>query len=346
MSQHRKKRTMLEMGHDAFLDIIANLVGILIILVVILGAQSTAVIEEIQDQVEDEYLDESKFASEAQISELATYSMRAASAQADSSRLEDTIREYDSKISRRKQQRALMLDLLAQVETAWAEKKKDFDEQAIEETQRVTEFKSAQKELEQLAGTRKHLENQPAPVIAIDHLPTPMAKTVFGDEIHFRLKGDRLSIVPIKQLLDEIKRDFERMAAGARNGQTEAAVGPIRGFVARYRMDKDREMISRGGQLQMATRIQLTGMTVEPLQTPHGQTLDQILSNSSELDVELAGRDPNTTTITVWVYPNSFATFRKLKEHLYARGFATAARPLPLGQEITGGPQGSRSRAQ
>ncbi|MDB4477073.1 hypothetical protein N9018_02600 [Rhodopirellula sp.] len=346
MNQHRKKRTMLEMGHDAFLDIIANLVGILIILVVILGAQSTAVIEEIQDQVEDEYLDESKFASEAQISELATYSMRAASAQADSSRLEDTIREYDSTISRRKQQRALMLDLLAQVETAWAEKKKDFDEQAIKETQRVTEFKSAQKELEQLAGTRKHLENQPAPVIAIDHLPTPMAKTVFGDEIHFRLKGDRLSIVPIKQLLDEIKRDFERMAAGARNGQTEAAVGPIRGFVARYRMDKDREMISRGGQLQMATRIQLTGMTVEPLQTPHGQTLDQILSNSSELDVELAGRDPNTTTITVWVYPNSFATFRKLKEHLYARGFATAARPLPLGQEITGGPQGSRSRAQ
>lgn len=111
-------------------------------------------------------------------------------------------------------------------------------------------------------------------------------------------------------------------------------------------MTKGREMISRGGQLQMATRIQLTGMTVEPLQTPHGQALERVLSNSSELDIELAGRDPNATTITVWVYPNSFAAFRKLKEHLYARGFATAARPLPLGQEITGGPQGSRSRAQ
>ena len=216
----------------------------------------------------------------------------------------------------------------------------------MQNAQRVTEFKSAQKQLEQLVGARQHLENQPAPVVAVEHLPTPMAKTVFGDEIHFRLKEDRLSIVPIKKLLDEIKRDFERMAAGARNGQTEAAVGPIRGFVAKYRMNKGREMISRGGQLQMATRIQLTGMTVEPLETPHGQTLDKVLSNSSELDIELAGRDPNSTTITVWVYPNSFAAFRKLKEHLYARGFATAARPLPLGQEITGGPQGSRSRAQ
>ena len=38
----RKKRTKLEMGHDAFLDIVANLVGILIILVVILGTQSQA----------------------------------------------------------------------------------------------------------------------------------------------------------------------------------------------------------------------------------------------------------------------------------------------------------------
>ncbi len=111
-------------------------------------------------------------------------------------------------------------------------------------------------------------------------------------------------------------------------------------------MNKGREMISRGGQVQMATRIQLTSMTVEPLQKPHGQTLEKVLSNSSELDIELAGRDPNATTITVWVYPNSFAAFRQLKEHLYARGFATAARPLPLGQEITGGPQGSRSRAQ
>ena len=111
-------------------------------------------------------------------------------------------------------------------------------------------------------------------------------------------------------------------------------------------MEKAREMISRGGQLQMATRIQLTGMTVEPLRSPHGQTIDQILNSSSELDIELAGRNPDTTTITVWVYPDSFAGFRKLKEHLYARGFATAARPLPMGQEITGGPQGSRSRAQ
>ena len=345
MKHHRKKRAVLELGHDAFLDIVANLVGILIILVVVLGTQSNAVIEEIRDKVQEEQNSETELATDAQMSELATYSMRAAAAQADSNRLEATVRKYDSTIQIRKQQRAIMLDMLAQAEAAWKEKKKTYDQQAMKAAERATSFQSAQEELMELSGIRQHLEDQPDPVVAIDHLPTPMAKTVFGDEIHFRLKGNRLSIVPIERLLAEIKRDFERMVAGTRNGQTHAAVGPIRGYVARYRMEKNREMISRGGQVQMATRIQLIGMTVEPLSAPHGQTLEQVFT-SNELDVELAGRDPAATTITVWVYPDSFGAFRKLKENLYARGFATAARPLPMDQEITGGPQGSRSRAQ
>ena len=98
MSQHRKKRAVFEMGHDSFLDIVANLVGILIILVVVLGTQSTAVIEEIKDKVQEDQSEETELASEAQLSELAKYSMRAAAAQADTNRLEDTVREYDSKI--------------------------------------------------------------------------------------------------------------------------------------------------------------------------------------------------------------------------------------------------------
>ena len=98
--------------------------------------------------------------------------------------------------------------------------------------------------------------------------------------------------------------------------------------------------------MQMATRIELVGMTVEPLDEPHGQPIEKVLAGSSSLDVELAGRKPDSTSITVWVYPDSFAAFRHLKEHLYARGFATAARPLPMDRSISGGPQGTRSNAQ
>lgn len=345
MSQSRRNRSTLELGHDAFLDIVANLVGILIILVVILGTQSTAVIEEIIEQT-DESIAEERLATDDQLAQLAQISMRGVAAQTASYRFENTIKRYDGEIEAQQQRRAALLDLLSVAQAAWEDKKSELDEQATLLAQRHTERETARSELAQLEGERQRLEDQSENVIAVEHLPTPMAKTVFGDELHFRLKGNLLSVVPVEKLVEEIRRDFARVASSSRDGRMDAAVGPIRGYVARYMMDKNREMISRGGQVQMATRIQMVGMTVEPLHEPHGQSIDKILARSSELDIELAGRNPDSTTITVWVYPDSFAAFRQLKEHLYARGFATAARPLPMDQAISGGPQGSRSNAQ
>jgi hypothetical protein len=347
MSQMRRKRAVLEMGHDAFLDIVANLVGILIILVVVLGSQSTAVIEEINEQLrEDSVTDTGQYATDEQLARLSQQAMRAASAQADSNRFEGLIKQYEQQLDVKRQQRAIIMDLLSEAQAAWEDKQQELDRQATEAARRSSEFKLAQEELQKLQGERKRLEDQPESVIAVEHLPTPMAKTVFGDELHFRLKDNRLSVVPIEKLLNEIRSDFERVASSSRNGQMEAAVGPVRGYIARYRMDKNRAMVARGGQVQMATRIQLVGMSVEPLEEPHGQPIQQVLANRSELDIELAGRNPGSTTITVWVYPDSFAAFRQLKEHLYARGFATAARPLPMDHLISGGPDGSRSNAQ
>ncbi len=347
MTGQRRKRNVLELGHDAFLDIVANLVGILIILVVVLGSQSTAMIEEIKEQMqEDSQIAETEFATDEQLAELSRQALRAASAQRDSVRFENLIKKYDADIDLKRQQRAALMDLLAEAKSAWEEKKQELDEKSTEAARRDAKYKLAKQELEKLEGERTRLADQPEKVVAVEHLPTPMAKTVFGDELHFRLKGNRLSVVPIEKLLDEIRDDFHRVAGSSRNGQMEAAVGPIRGYIARYRMDKNRGMVARGGQIQMATRIQLVGMSVEPLEEPHGDPIEQILANGRQLDVELAGRNPASTTITVWVYPDSFASFRRLKEHLYGRGFATAARPLPMNHLISGGPDGSRSSAQ
>lgn len=345
MSQSGRRRSTIELGHDAFLDIVANLVGILIILVVVLGTQSTAVIEQINEQIEDEVA-EIDYASDQQLATLKKQAIRAAAAQADSDRFEKMVKQYDAKIAARKQERDFLMDMVAEAEAAWETKKLELDQETTRNARLQTEFNAAQSELQKLEGERKRLEDQPDPVVAVEHLPTPMAKTVFGDELHFRLKDNRLSVVPIEKLIGEIRRDFERIAPRSREGRMDAAVGPIRGYVARYELDKNREMVSRGGQIQMATRIQLVGMIVEPLEEPYGQPMQKVLAGSSELDIELAGRDPGSTTITVWVYPDSFAAFRSLKEHLYAKGFATAARPLPFGHSISGGPQGSRSSAQ
>ncbi len=338
----RKRASDVQLGHDAFLDIVANLVGILIILVVILGAQSQTAIREIQQEQSQSITPP----SESQMETLAEHSMRAAAAQADSDRFEIKVKQLDSQIERRKQQRAILMDLLAQAQSLWDQRKKDYDQAATKLAAQHAELKRTEDELARLRGERQRLEGQPDPVIAIAHLPTPMAKTVFGEEIHFRLKGNRLSLVPIEQLVSEIRRDFARVASGSRVGQLDAAVGPVRGYVARYVMEKSRERMMRGGSMNVGTRIELVGMMVEPLNEPHGRPIEEVLIDGKELDIELAGRLPGATTITVWVYPDSFAAFRRLKEHLYEKGYATAARPLPMDRPITGGPGGTRSDAQ
>ncbi len=349
MSRSGRKRSAVELGHDAFLDIIANLVGILIILVVVLGTQSTSVIREVNERENEESTidqESENFATDRQLADLAQQSMRAAAAQADSNRMEQMVKRYDAILASNKQRRGALLDLLAEANAAWSEKKDEFDERATLLAQQNREFDEASEALAKLKGEHQRLEDQDEEVVAVAHLPTPMAKTVFGDELHFRLKGNRLSVVPVERLLDEIRHDFRRAASGSRSGRMDAAVGPVRGYVARYEMAKNREMVSQGGRLAMSTRIQLVGMTIEPLSEPHGQPIQEMAAQSGELDIELAGRDPGSTTITVWVYPDSFAAFRGLKEHLYRKGFATAARPLPMHRAITGGPQGTRARAQ
>lgn len=347
MSGSRRNRSTLELGHDSFLDIVANLVGILIILVVILGSQSKQVLEQIQvESVEESSVDQTQWASDDQMAELAQVSMRAAAARIDSTKFERTIKQQDALLARTRQERAMLLDLLSEAQKAWEDKKQELDQKLTLAAAKQTEFEQTQLDLQQLQGERERLENQSAPVVSLQHLPTPMARTVFGDEIHLRLKGNLVSVVPVDRLVEEIKQDFERAAAGSRQGQLDGAVGPMRGYVARYVMDKSRGLTSRGGRAQMATRIQLVGMTLEPLAEPHGQSIEKVLNGSSELDIELAGRDPGNTTITVWVYPDSFGAFRSLKERLYQKGFATAARPLPMDRQISGSPQGSRSTAQ
>jgi len=349
--QRRSRNSGPALGQDAFLDVVANLVAILIILVVILGSRSQQVIEVAKLEQENSAPASAMMVNEDKIKEklgaLQAETGRAVAAFEESQRLEAAIKNSDQVIDVMARERGKMIDLLEVVKAAWAEKQKELDQSKVQQAISLSAQTVAEKELKDLQATRARLEKMPEQVVAVAHLPTPMAKTVFGEELHFRLKDGRLSVVPIDRLVEEIKRDFQRSVAGSREGAMESAVGPLQGYVAKYEMNKSREMVSQGGQVSSATRIELVGMTIEPLKEPHGQPLESIIAgDGSQLDIELAGRNPDRTTITVWVYPESFGEYRRLKEHLYSRGFATAARPLPTGHPISGGPQGSRSKAQ
>ncbi|MBB3209784.1 hypothetical protein FHS27_005624 [Rhodopirellula rubra] len=357
-----RRRSTLELGHDAFLDIVANLVGILIILVVVLGTQTQRITEMLRDSAESELLiaeedaavvDElvpapekpvEAVASRAQLDQLGEMAMRAASAQRDSMRIEANLRRYNDQIAQLSEARGRLLDLKSIAEAAWEEKKSELDQSKVLTAKVQREIREVESEIAELAGTKDRLANEEAPLVAVEHLPTPMAKTVFGDEIDFRLKAGKLSLVPVERLMEEIKEDARRMTP--RPGKDASTVGPVRDYVANYVVERQVGRVTQNGKTAMAMATRLGAVAFEPLDESVGQPISEVLRDRSFLDIELAGRDPHSTTITVWVYPDSFGELRQLKEHLYQRGFATAARPLLDGQAIIFSSSGTRSKAQ
>ena len=340
MSGSKRNRTTFELGHDAFLDIIANLVGVLIILVVVLGTQSSKVIEEIKTQssVETELVqvDDSKSpASVDQLETLASYSLRAASAQSDSDRLEATVKRFDNELEIRQRQRDAMLDLLTEAKAAWKSEKSKFDKDATQLAERNREYDEMIKRMNELQGERERVEGQEAPVVAVQHLPTPMAKKAFGDEVYFRLKGNLLSVVPQVALFKSVRDACVPDLRTSRTGLIKSAVGPIRGYVCRFVMNKEQEMIRINGQTGIRATIEPVRLSIEPLEEPIGQPIEEMMRDGSDLHVELAGRNPATTTVVVYVYPDSFADFRTLKEYFYSRGFATDGKPMEMDGGIT-----------
>jgi alkylhydroperoxidase family enzyme len=338
----RRKRSVMEMGFDSFLDIVANLVGILIILVVVLGSRS----REVAEAAAVESLNNSE-----EIAELRNAAVLADAARRDVTRLRQQASVYELEMQSRRKERSVLLDLLNAAREQWSEKKKELTSDQQDAARLAAELALQEKELRDLTGERTRLQGAEDPVIAIEHLPSPMAKTVFGEEIHMRIQGGFLSVVPIDSLVDAIREEFRRGVNGTRPGTSQSTVGPIRGWIAKYEMERSQTVTSRGGSVGPVVRMEMTGMTIVPTEEPMGTPLANVLdaANRGErslLDIELAGRDPATTTVTVWVYPDSYREFRSLKEYLYAKGIATAARPLPTGQPISGGPQGSRSASQ
>ena len=92
-------------------------------------------------------------------------------------------------------------------------------------------------------------------------------------------------------------------------------------------------------------RVMPVLLKFEPKEELVREALDEALAPGSVFVRELQLADVNTT-LTFWVYPDSYATYRQLKEFAHAEGFTVAARPLQEGDAITASPFGSKSAGQ
>src|SRR4029079_8629531 len=80
----------------------------------------------------------------------------------------------------------------------------------------------------------KAAAGKPKPHV-LEHLPTPMARTVFGTEVQFPLLGHRLAYVPWDEMLERLKNDARNHLSKLRDApRVELSLPEIAGWGARY----------------------------------------------------------------------------------------------------------------
>jgi hypothetical protein len=189
----------------------------------------------------------------------------------------------------------------------------------------------------QLAEDIKALKNAPSPKQTLRYR-TPVSQTLQTEEVFFECKGGRVSLVDVGVMIEEVKRSMGDKGSGANRAwnfaNTTSAVGAFR---MHYRIEQD----------PGTSRIFLSGYEIEPVVLDRGEAAEAALAPGSAFRRAVDHLDAQETAITFWVYPDSFALYRKLRDLLHDRDFVVAGRPLQ-GGELIGASRygGTASRGQ
>jgi len=344
--QRRRRRDDTLPGHDSFLDIVANLVGILIILVVVVGAQAGAALVPAAPS-------ESTTASlQAKTEELAkqleTEKLKSLSLNDDRAKLEANIQTEELQVQAlRMERQALLVELQTQQRQS-----EELLAQQSDVDQRQQKWRLRIAQLEQELDTRRdqlHLlqSNAETRRAQIIHYPTPLAKTVFSEEIHFRIKQGKISYVPLDELIDLMRKEWKIKAEKLKTrDQTTEVVGPIANFHLQYELVAEINPITTELGTYSERHVALKQFSLIPTPDQIGEPVETALGEDSQFSQRVAALDPRRVTISIWTYPDSYPEFNRIKTFLRQQGFQTAVWPLNRGKLISGGPDGYRSAAQ
>jgi hypothetical protein len=325
------------LGHDSFLDIVANMVGILIILVMVMGMRvKNAPLAAISDR-------DSRLATELQ-GDLATeeaYRGQTLAAAEETGRL-----QRETLLQRGK--RDALAVMASALEQGIQARRKRMDAETQELFDLGRSLAQSRLELEDLERERAEVENTRPEAILVESYPTPLSRTVSDGEVHFQLSGGRIVLIPLEQLVQQLRQNAERQKYKLLDApELTDTIGPLSGFRLRYtleRHDVSAETAMLTGRSGSYARLER--WTLVPVSSQLGEPVDEALAEGSEFRQAVAKLRPGRETITVWTYQDSFASFRRIKKALYELGFSVAARPLPLGVPISGSPEGSKSAAE
>jgi hypothetical protein len=158
----------------------------------------------------------------------------------------------------------------------------------------------------------------------------------------FECHHGRVTLIDIGTMLDDAVHALQSRAELLRTGSgfsdVTAPAGPFR---LRYAALRNPTLVPspRGERVAISWEL-------EPLDPGRGETVDTALAPASEFRRVADHIDPHQAAVTMWVYPDSFPLFRRLRDYLYDHDIVVAGRPIPEGVAIRADPRGTASRGQ
>ncbi len=383
-----RHRGELQFGSDSFLDVVCNIVGVLIILLVMAGmrANNSPVIlpdadatapetgEETAPSAAPAMLPPSFLADAAEIptgespedlpsaplfqsddgetlppvEPPAEFVAAAKSLEEEIRSLNETGRSAKRKLTETHESLENIEQRLQAMKAIYERKATDAVVVEQQQAATTTEMENLRTTISQLQGELREIQAQPPSTGSqIEHRITPLSRVVSGEERHFQLSNNRVAIVPMEKFKDRLKDQVERKKdVLAKTRQHHSQIGPIDGFVLKFIMQ--RENLSGLDELRNGPgmyRISVVHFEIEPQRDLVTESADEALTPGSKFYGAILDAPPETT-MTFWVYPDSFEIYGKLRKLCHDDNFLVAGRPLPEGMPIAGSPTGSRSSGQ
>ena len=328
----------MEAGQDSFLDVVSNIVGILIILVMIAGLRTQGL--PVRPKSDGELVSPLHQSLEIFTDKRKTFQ----SAQAEVAEIALEIEHLQGLTAARAQERAELTALLGILQAEYdlaTTNLSQSEKQSLELKLKIQEIDNKLAELDRT----KHwvAQNRPQATV-LENMPTPHAKSVDKNEVHFQIKDGKILHVPLEALLEKMGTELRnRISLDTKPGELTGTVGPIENFTMPYRVVV---LTNASGLASGGIRVEFAESELVPLNDQLGETLQEALALNSEFQRRLTGIRQNLYTITFWVYPDSFHVYQVLKKHLFDRGYQTAARPLNWNDPIGASSEGTKSQAQ
>ena len=331
----RKVASEPPFGSDSFLDVTANLVGVLIILIVLVGLR----VAQAPPQVFCRPAPHAATVDQAG-SDLNALGVEHDQREQELDLLGDALRAKESALEQLRSCQGRLGEANAALEDQFRAQRKDLDQEASQ----LAEARSRLVSLDQELRQRKAAASPPRPLV----YRSPLSQPVNGDEVHFEIRSGRIAFLDLAGLMERAKLAARQADAELRDrGEVSREVGPVGGFrlkftLAREDMPFAESLLYAAGSF----RARLVEWEAEPIDSPRGETVEAAERPGSQFQAVLARHSPKKSAVTLWVYPDGFTTLRALRDQLHDLGYSVAARPLPRGAAIRGSRHGSRSFAQ